>query len=88
MQPAVTVAIDLSAQGVDGRSCGFHYLDKVARGRRRVRNMTGQLVETPRDSFVEAAEKELIAFERKEREFRKREKQERAEQLKDVFGES
>jgi hypothetical protein len=43
--------------------------------------MTGQLVETPRDSFMEAAEKELIAFERKEREFRKREKQERAEQL-------
>ena len=46
-----------------------------------MRSMTGQLVETPRDSFMEAAQKELIAFERKEREFRKREKQERAEQL-------
>jgi hypothetical protein len=56
-------------------------LDKVARGSTGLRIMTGQLVETPRDSFMEAAEKELIAFERKEREFRKREKQERAEQL-------
>jgi hypothetical protein len=37
--------------------------------------MTGQLIETPRDSFMEAA------LERKEREFRKREKRERAEQL-------
>ena len=44
--------------------------------------MTGQLVETPRDSFMEAAQKEMIAFERKERELRKQEKQERAEQLK------
>jgi len=43
--------------------------------------MTGQLIETPRDSFMEAAQREMIAFERKEREFRKREKQERAEQL-------
>ena len=43
--------------------------------------MTEQIVETPRDSFLEAAEKELIAFERKEREFRKKEKQGRAEQL-------
>lgn len=43
--------------------------------------MTEQLIETPRDSFMEAAHRELVAFERKEREFRKREKQERAEQL-------
>jgi hypothetical protein len=43
--------------------------------------MTEQLIETPRDSFMEAAQREMIAFERKEREFRKREKQERAEQL-------
>jgi hypothetical protein len=43
--------------------------------------MTGQLVEMPRDSFMEAAERELIAFERKEREFRKQVKQERAEEL-------
>jgi hypothetical protein len=61
---------------------GFHYLGKVARGLKTgLRNMTGHLVETLRDSFMEAAQKELIAFERKEREFRKREKQERAEQL-------
>jgi hypothetical protein len=33
-----------------------------------------------RDSFMEAAQQEMIAFERREREF-KREKQERAEQL-------
>jgi hypothetical protein len=44
--------------------------------------MAGQLVGTPRDSFMEAAQKEMIAFERKERELRKQEKQERAEQLK------
>ena len=39
---------------------------------------SSQLAETPRDSFLEAAQKELIAFERKEREFRK--KQSRSEQ--------
>jgi hypothetical protein len=54
----------------------------VARGLTGLRIMTEQLAETPRDNFMEAAQKELIAFERKEREFRKREKQERAEQLK------
>ena len=43
--------------------------------------MTGQLVETARDSFLEAAQQEMIAFEQREREFRKREKQERAEEL-------
>ena len=43
--------------------------------------MAGQLVETPRESFFEAAQKEMIAFERKERELRRQEKQERAEQL-------
>jgi hypothetical protein len=43
--------------------------------------MTGQLIETPRDSFMEAAQKDMIAFERKERELRKQERQERAEQL-------
>jgi len=46
-----------------------------------VRSMTGQLVGTPCDSLMEAAEKELIAFERNECEFRKREKQERADEL-------
>ena len=44
--------------------------------------MTGQLVESPRDSFMEAAQREMIAFERKERELCKQEKLERAEQLK------
>jgi hypothetical protein len=36
---------------------------------------------TARDRFLEAAEKELITVERREREFRKKEKQERAEEL-------
>jgi len=44
--------------------------------------MTGQLVETPRDSFMDAAKKEMLAFERREREFRKQEKRERAEELR------
>jgi len=43
--------------------------------------MTGQLVETRHDDFMEAAQRELIAFERREREFRKRVKHERAEEL-------
>jgi hypothetical protein len=45
--------------------------------------MTGhtQLAVTPRDRFLEAAQKELIAFERREREFSKKERQERAAQL-------
>ena len=46
-----------------------------------MRIMTEQLVATPRDSFMEAAQREMIAFERREREFRKREKKERAEEL-------
>jgi len=45
--------------------------------------MTGhtQLVVTSRDRFLQAAQNELIAFERREREFSKRERQERAAQL-------
>jgi hypothetical protein len=45
--------------------------------------MTGhtQLVVTPRDRFLEAAQKELAAFERREREFSKKERQERAAEL-------
>jgi hypothetical protein len=43
--------------------------------------MTGQLVETPRDRFLEAAEKELIACELREREFSKKLRRERAEEL-------
>jgi hypothetical protein len=44
--------------------------------------MTGRLVESPRDDFMSVAEKELIAFERRERELRKQERKERAQQLK------
>ncbi|XIA62668.1 hypothetical protein ACFIOY_24650 [Bradyrhizobium sp. TZ2] len=40
-----------------------------------------QLAITPRDRFLEAAQKELAAFERKESEFRKKLRKERAEQL-------
>ena len=40
-----------------------------------------QLAITPRDRFLEAAEKELIAFERREREFLKRDREERAARL-------
>ena len=45
--------------------------------------MTGhtQLAITPRDRFLQAAEKELIAFELREREFRKKEQRERAAEL-------
>jgi hypothetical protein len=32
-----------------------------------MRNMTGRLVETPRDSFIEAEQREMIAFERKDK---------------------
>ena len=42
--------------------------------------MTGRLVESPRDDFMSVAEKELVAFERKERELRKQERRERVEQ--------
>jgi hypothetical protein len=38
-------------------------------------------VEPPRDSFMEAAQKEMIAFELREREFSKSLKKDRAEQL-------
>src|SRR5262245_22962220 len=51
------------------------------REQRRVRIMTGKQVVSPRESFTEAAQREMIAFELKERELRKQEKQERAEQL-------
>ena len=45
--------------------------------------MTGhtQLVITPRDRFLEAAEKELIAFERREGKFLKKDREERAAKL-------
>jgi hypothetical protein len=45
--------------------------------------MTGhtQLAVTPRDRFLEAAQKELVAFEQREREFSRKERQERAAQL-------
>ena len=46
--------------------------------------MTGlaQLAVTPRDRFLEAAQKELAAFERREHEFSKKERQERAAELR------
>jgi hypothetical protein len=60
---------------------GFPYLGKVDRGGNGMRIMTVQLIETPRDSLMSIAEKELIAFERRERELRRQEKLERAQQL-------
>lgn len=36
---------------------------------------------TPRDRFLQAAQKELTEFEKREREFSKKEKQERAAEL-------
>ena len=45
-----------------------------------MRIMTGELIEPPREYFMLVAEKELIAFERKERELRKQERRERVEQ--------
>jgi hypothetical protein len=48
-----------------------------------LRNMTGhtQLAITPRDRFLETAQKELVAFERREREFSKQDRKERAAEL-------
>jgi len=45
-----------------------------------MRIMTGQLIESLRDDFMLVAEKELISFERKERELRRQEKLERAKE--------
>jgi hypothetical protein len=46
--------------------------------------MTGhsELAITPRDRFLEAAKRELAAFEKKEREFRNKVRKERAEELR------
>jgi hypothetical protein len=44
--------------------------------------MTTQLAVTPRDRFLQAAEKEMIDFERREIEFRKKERAERAAELR------
>ena len=52
----------------------------MARGDNGMRIMTGRLIETARDDVLSVAEKELIAFERRERELRKQERLERAEQ--------
>jgi hypothetical protein len=43
-----------------------------------------QLAVTPRDRFLQDAQKELAAFERREREFSKKEKKERANELRIV----
>jgi len=40
-----------------------------------------QLAVTPRERFLMAAQKELAAFERRDREFIKKQKRERAEEL-------
>jgi hypothetical protein len=45
-----------------------------------MRIMTGQLIETPRDDFMVDAERELVAFERWERELRKQDRLERAKE--------
>jgi len=44
--------------------------------------MTGRLIGSPRDDFLQVAERELIAFELKERELRK---QERLDRVKEKF---
>ena len=44
--------------------------------------MTTQLAIMPRDRFLEAAKKEMIDFERREIEFRKKEREERAAELR------
>ena len=46
-----------------------------------VHTQLAQLAITPRDRFLQAAEKELVAFERREREFLKRDSEERAAKL-------
>jgi hypothetical protein len=48
------------------------------------RKMTGhtQLAVTPRDRFLQAVQKELETFEQREREFIRREREERATQLR------
>jgi hypothetical protein len=45
-----------------------------------MRIMTGKLIEPPPEYFMLVAEKELVAFERKERVLRKQERRERVEQ--------
>ena len=45
-----------------------------------MRIMTGQLIETPHDAFMLVAQKELLEFERRERELRKEERLERAKE--------
>lgn len=54
----------------------------TTRTARRERAMTTQLAITPRDRFLQAAEKEMINFERREIEFRKRDREERAAELR------
>ena len=58
-------------------------MSSVGSGIERGALMTGhtQLAITPRDRFLEAAQKELVAFEQREREVSRKERQERAAQL-------
>jgi hypothetical protein len=57
-------------------------LSRVAWGDNGVRIMTGRFVDSLHDDFMLLAEKEMAAFERRERELRKQERKERAQQLK------
>ena len=54
----------------------------MAWGENGVRIMTERFVESLHDDFMVLAEKEMAAFERRERELRNQERKERAEQLK------
>jgi hypothetical protein len=51
-----------------------------SQGEDGMRSMAEQSTETQRDSLMSAVERELIAFERRERELRKQERLERAAQ--------
>jgi hypothetical protein len=73
---------DAQLMAIDGtwrRACKVEDISDNRRGC----VMTGhtQLAITPRDRFLETAQKELIAFEQREREFLKRDREERAAKL-------
>jgi hypothetical protein len=61
----------------------FGRLSKSGQERREQgRVMTTQLAITPRDRFLQAAEKEMIDFQRREIAFRRKDRQERAAELR------
>jgi hypothetical protein len=55
------------------RIAGWGCIDAMA-------NMTGQLTDLPHADFMLIAEKEMLAFERKERELRRQERLDRAQE--------